>query len=82
MKATEMAVIISQEQNEITQFDKWGLEIKLHREKMYSKQANSVTQYDRARKLENKLFLQRSAFILAASLYYHISDDAAHLTEF
>lgn len=34
MKSTEMAVVISQEQNEITHFEKWGLEIKPHRIKM------------------------------------------------
>lgn len=34
MRTTEMAVIISQEQNEIATFEKWGLNIKPHREKM------------------------------------------------
>lgn len=34
MRATEMAVVISQEQNEITHFEKWGLDIKFHRAKM------------------------------------------------
>lgn len=34
MKKTEMAVVISQEQNEITLFEKWGLDIKSHRLKM------------------------------------------------
>ncbi len=34
MKETEMAVVISQEQNEIQTFRKWGLDIKYHREKM------------------------------------------------
>ena len=34
MKATEMAVVISQEQNEISTFAKWGLDIKPHRTKM------------------------------------------------
>jgi type I restriction enzyme R subunit len=34
MKSTEMAVVISQEQNEIEQFKKWDLDIKFHREKM------------------------------------------------
>lgn len=34
MRETEMAVIISQEQNEIQTFQKWGLDIKYHREKM------------------------------------------------
>jgi type I restriction enzyme R subunit len=34
MKATEMSVVISQEQNEITHFAKWGLDIKPHRTKM------------------------------------------------
>ena len=31
MKETEMAVVISQEQNEIQTFQKWGLDIKVHR---------------------------------------------------
>lgn len=34
MEETEMAVVISQEQNEIKTFEKWGLDIKYHREKM------------------------------------------------
>ncbi len=34
MKETEMAVVISQEQNEIQTFRKWNLDIKYHREKM------------------------------------------------
>ena len=34
MKETEMAVVISQEQNEIQSFQKWGLDIKTHRQKM------------------------------------------------
>ena len=34
MKETEMAVVISQEQNEIQTFQKWGLDIKFHRQKM------------------------------------------------
>jgi len=38
MKETEMAVIISQEQNEIGTFQKWGLDIKPHREKMEKRQ--------------------------------------------
>lgn len=34
MQETEMAVVISQEQNEIQTFKKWGLDIKTHRSKM------------------------------------------------
>jgi type I restriction enzyme R subunit len=34
MRETEMAVVISQEQNEIAQFEKWGIDIRPHREKM------------------------------------------------
>lgn len=34
MRQTEMAVVISQEQNEIQTFAKWGLDIRPHREKM------------------------------------------------
>ena len=34
MKETEMAVVVSQEQNEIQTFQKWDLDIKTHREKM------------------------------------------------
>ncbi|MBR1432888.1 type I restriction endonuclease subunit R [Ruminococcus sp.] len=34
MQKTEMAVVISQEQNEIKTFEKWGLDIKYHRAKM------------------------------------------------
>ena len=38
MKNTEMAVIISQEQNEIAMFEKWGLDIRTHREKMETRE--------------------------------------------
>ena len=34
MESTEMAVVISQEQNEIQTFSKWKLDIKYHRQKM------------------------------------------------
>ena len=34
MSETEMAVVVSQEQNEIKKFEKWDLDIKYHREKM------------------------------------------------
>ena len=34
MQETEMAVVISQEQNEIQTFKKWDLDIKYHRAKM------------------------------------------------
>ncbi|MGO4860493.1 type I restriction endonuclease subunit R [Atopobiaceae bacterium Sow4_H2] len=34
MESTEMAVVVSQEQNEIDRFRKWGLDITSHREKM------------------------------------------------
>ncbi len=34
MQETEMAVVISQEQNEVQTFKKWGLDIKYHRTKM------------------------------------------------
>lgn len=38
MKGTEMAVVISQEQNEIQTFQKWGLDIKTHRQKMVTRE--------------------------------------------
>ena len=38
MQKTEMAVVISQEQNEIQTFRKWGLDIKTHREKMENRE--------------------------------------------
>lgn len=38
MEETEMAVVISQEQNEIKTFEKWGLDIKPHREKMVKRE--------------------------------------------
>lgn len=34
MQETEMAVVISQEQNEVQTFNKWGLDIKYHRSKI------------------------------------------------
>ena len=38
MQETEMAVVISQEQNEIAYFQKWGKDIKPHREKMETRE--------------------------------------------
>ena len=38
MKETEMAVVVSQEQNEMQTFNKWGLDILPHREKMEKRQ--------------------------------------------
>ena len=38
MRETEMAVVISQEQNEITYFQKWGKDIRPHREKMETRE--------------------------------------------
>ncbi len=38
MSETEMAVVISQEQNEIQTFKKWNLDIKYHREKMVKRE--------------------------------------------
>ena len=38
MQETEMAVVISQEQNEIQTFAKWGLDIRPHREKMVKRE--------------------------------------------
>ena len=38
MQKTEMAVVISQEQNEIKTFNKWNLNIKYHREKMVKRE--------------------------------------------
>ena len=38
MKQTEMCVVISQEQNEIQTFQKWGLDIRPHREKMVKRE--------------------------------------------
>ncbi len=38
MKETEMSVVISQEQNEIQTFKKWGLDIMPHRQKMESRE--------------------------------------------
>ena len=38
MQETEMAVVISQEQNEIQTFRKWGLDIKTHCEKMENRE--------------------------------------------
>lgn len=34
MEETEMAVVVSKEQNEVSRFEKWGLDIREHRKKM------------------------------------------------
>ena len=38
MRETEMAVVVSQEQNEIATFEKWGIDIRPHREKMNNRE--------------------------------------------
>ena len=38
MKSTEMAVVVSQEQNEIKTFNAWGLDIQQHRQKMENRE--------------------------------------------
>ena len=38
MQETEMAVVVSQEQNEIQTFKKWNLDVKFHREKMVKRE--------------------------------------------
>ena len=38
MRETEMAVVVSQEQNEIATFEKWGIDIKPHRKKMVERE--------------------------------------------
>lgn len=38
MESTEMAVVVSQEQNEIANFKKWGLDIRPHRRKMVERE--------------------------------------------
>ena len=44
MKETEMAVVISQEQNEWQTFDNWGLDIRPHRAKMEKRGAGQGVQ--------------------------------------
>ena len=57
MKETEMAVVISQDQNEIQTFSKWGLDIKPHRKKMEKREL------DKEFKDENNSF--RVVFVCA-----------------
>lgn len=57
MKETEMAVVISQDQNEIQTFAKWGLDIKPHRKKMEKREL------DKEFKDENNSF--RVVFVCA-----------------
>lgn len=45
MRETKMAVVISQEQNEIEYFKKWGKDIKPHREKMESSEHGLDKEY-------------------------------------
>lgn len=44
MQETDMAVVVSQEQNEIQTFEKWGLDIKTHREKMQDRKLDEEFQ--------------------------------------
>lgn len=45
MEETEMAVVISQEQNEIQTFKKWGLDIQYHRNKMVKNELDKDFKY-------------------------------------
>ncbi|MBQ1646821.1 MAG: type I restriction endonuclease subunit R, partial [Prevotella sp.] len=46
MKETDMAVVVSQEQNEIQTFQKWGLDIKPHRERMEKEELDKAFKAD------------------------------------
>ena len=46
MKETGMAVVVSQEQNEIQTFQKWGLDIKPHRERMEKEELDKAFKAD------------------------------------
>lgn len=49
MKETDMAVVVSQEQNEIQTFQKWGLDIKPHRERMEKEELDKAFKADDSR---------------------------------
>ncbi len=49
MKETEMAVVVSQEQNEIQTFQKWDLDIKIHREKMEKRELDKEFKDDNSK---------------------------------
>ena len=44
MQETDMAVVVSQEQNEVQTFEKWGLDIKSHRQKMQDRKLDEEFQ--------------------------------------
>ena len=44
MQETDMAIVVSQEQNEIQTFEKWELDIKTHREKMQNRKLDEEFQ--------------------------------------
>ena len=44
MQETDMAVVVSQEQNEVQTFEKWGLDIKTHRQKMQDRKLDEEFQ--------------------------------------
>ena len=49
MRETDMAVVVSQEQNEIQTFQKWGLDIKQHRERMEKEELDKQFKADDSR---------------------------------
>ena len=49
MRETDMAVVVSQEQNEIQTFQKWGLDIKPHRERMEKEELDKQFKADDSR---------------------------------
>lgn len=63
LEETEYAVIVSEEQNEVKKFEKWGLDIIPHREKM--KKGIKREGYDKARDLTTEFKDSESPFRLA-----------------
>ena len=49
MRETDMAVVVSQEQNEIQTFQKWGLDIRPHRERMENEELDKAFKADDSR---------------------------------
>ena len=66
MKETEMAVVISQDQNEIQTFKKWGLDILPHRAKMEKRELDKEHLLERIRLITEKArnFLEEQGFDL------------------
>ena len=68
MEETEMAVVVSQEQNEIQTFKKWRLDITPHREKMESWMNGLKAEFKKIIWPDQKSLVKQTGAVVAVSI--------------